>query len=204
MAGDADNFLSGSHERREKEDIEAGVMICDRVGGSMQDMLLQFWSRPMTEELRAQHAQLWTSALSLLGEFFENDFVLWDSKADNFGSSEGSLTDLVFVVFCSHTTALLEKSAHATWREWLLPLVRTWTERYFGQYAPPWQGESLYWASRTCYFSGVLASGSCARVALGRISKQLMLDLAQTLFPTGCRSQLLHGGGMPQAAICAE
>ena len=63
----------------------------------MEEALLRFWSQPMTEELRGRRAQLWTSALSLLGEFFDNDFVLWDSKADNFGSSEGSLTDLLFL-----------------------------------------------------------------------------------------------------------
>ncbi|CAE7382290.1 unnamed protein product [Symbiodinium sp. CCMP2592] len=142
--------MAGSEDdpRARDSKVAGAIMVCDRVGLSMETALLQLWQLPMTERLLEEHLKLWTSALVMFGTFFENGWTLWDAKPDNYGMDEGNYERLQFLDvaalenrseqttredgqllykimqrFCKATVDLLGKGGtHETWRQWLVPL----------------------------------------------------------------------------------
>ncbi|CAE7401600.1 ANK1 [Symbiodinium sp. CCMP2592] len=154
--------------------VAAAVLVCDRVEISMTTALLQLWQQPMTEQLREQHLRLWTSALAMIGTFFENGWVLRDAQPENYGVDEGDYDGMRFLdagamerrslspnhlegqllykimkICCRATVQLLtSRDIHPTWQTWLQPLFQTMCRRYFGPEAAPVWGDQLFW-SRT-------------------------------------------------------
>ena len=150
-------------------------MVCDRLALSMQDALLQMWTKPMTAALRERHDTLWMTALSMIGTFFQNGWVLWDAKVDNFGVVDGESTRMQFLdlagleersvnsgkyegqllyqimnIFCKHTLSLLDgPGCHDSWG-WVKKLFTSMKTTYFGQQAELWDGRQLYWSDGTC------------------------------------------------------
>ncbi|CAE7462216.1 unnamed protein product [Symbiodinium sp. CCMP2592] len=142
--------MAGSEDdpRARDSKVAGAIMVCDRVGLSMETALLQLWQLPMTDRLLEEHLKLWTSALVMFGTFFENGWTLWDAKPDNYGMDEGNYERLQFLDvaalenrseqttrqdgqllykimqrFCKATVDLLGKGGtHETWRQWLVPL----------------------------------------------------------------------------------
>ncbi|CAE7262837.1 unnamed protein product [Symbiodinium sp. CCMP2592] len=155
--------MAGSQDdpRARDSKVAGAVMVCDRVGLSMETALLQLWQLPMTDRLLEEHLKLWTSALVMFGTFFENGWILWDAKPDNYGMDEGNYERLQFLDlaaiddrgeettredgqllyrimqrFCKATVDLLGAGGtHETWREWLVPLFKNMCPRYLGQAA---------------------------------------------------------------------
>ena len=178
LYGDPDyNLTTDSDSRRVQgnDTPTAALMVCDRVAMCMQDALLQMWTKPMTAKLRDLHDRLWITALSMIGTFFENGWILWDAKVDNFGMVDGDVTRMQFVdlagleersvrntkykgqllyeimvVFCKHTlTVLQDPSFDPSWR-WVGKLFESMKDDYFGQGAGHWCGKQLYWSDGTC------------------------------------------------------
>ncbi|CAE7460368.1 unnamed protein product [Symbiodinium sp. CCMP2592] len=106
--------MAGSEDdpRARDSKVAGAIMVCDRVGLSMETALLQLWQLPMTERLLEEHLKLWTSALVMFGTFFENGWTLWDAKPDNYGMDEGNYERLQFL-----DVAALENRSEQTTRE---------------------------------------------------------------------------------------